>query len=480
MSDLNVTAPPFAPTSANASDPTACDGADASHPAPPEEKTKEEEKEEEGEGEGAVDVASVDPTLALTVDAAMRSARENCALVQALCSLLTSTRGRVAQLEARLASLELELEQQTGRRRSGSSESERSWERAGADAPPTTPASPPEPSPVASGFAWADDGDGDGDSLPPPPPAPAPAAPALAAPAAARRPPAPPSSSPRTLAPHRSHTPSPTPTAEARASFSSVVEGPRPPTPNDDDAFPKLGGNSRDDDGDDDEDEKSAPGDGDRDVAGDLDERNADDAGFYDERVRGYEPAHHAYASEPGYADDGSDSVDPRNPVVNIIRLPDAFVERYLWDLPRETSHANGGSDDDDRHDRYDGDEKSAPGDGNEDDRFPNGDRLDADGFRSVAGPHSRHSHHRRDRTRGEVFARACAALSLLCEAVGLGVPASVKVKIRRPARYQPPQTVAASTNGERRGERMKFHASVRFATWTHEGEFILCFRMGN
>ena len=166
--------------------------------------------------------------------------------------------------------------------------------------------------------------------------------------------------------------------------------------------------------------------------------------------------------------------------MVNIIRLPDAFVERYLWDLPRETSHANGGSDDDDRHDRYDGDEKSAPGDGNEDDRFPNGDRLDADGFRSVAGPHSRHSHHRRDRTRGEVFARACAALSLLCEAVGLGVPASVKVKIRRPARYQPPQTVAASTNGERRGERMKFHASVRFATWTHEGEFILCFRMGN
>ena len=93
----------------------------------------------EGEEEAALDVASVDPTLTLTVDAATRSARENCALVHALCSLLTSTRGRVAQLEARLASLQLELER-TGGRRSGSSESERSWERAGADAPPTTPA----------------------------------------------------------------------------------------------------------------------------------------------------------------------------------------------------------------------------------------------------------------------------------------------------------------------------------------------------
>ena len=443
MSDLNVTAPPFAPTSAKASDPAARDAADASHPAPPRvgapPEEKEKEKEEgagEGEEEAALDVASVDPTLTLTVDAATRSARENCALVHALCSLLTSTRGRVAQLEARLASLQLELER-TGGRRSGSSESERSWERAGADAPPTTPASPPEPSPVANGLAWADDDD---DSLPPPPLAPAPAAPV-----AARRPPAPPPSSPRTLAPHpRSHASSPTPTAEARASFSSVVEGPRAPTHDDDDAFPKLGA-ARDEDGD--GDVKSAPGDGDGD-GDDEDERDADDVGFYDERVRGYEPAH---------ADEGSDTIDPRNPVVNIIRLPDAFVERYLWDLPPATNFANG-SDDEQSHPDLTTAVSAVSAvsvvDGDEDVRTDvreKGD-LDDEGFRSVTGP----SHHRRDRTRGEVFARACAALSLLCEAVGIGVPAAVKVKIRR------------APVGHR--SRMKFHASVRFARWHHEG----------
>ena len=145
---------------------------------------------------------------------------------------------------------------------------------------PTTPASPPEPSPVASGFAWADDdGDDDDDDSPPLPPLAPAAAPAPAANPAdtTTTTPTPPSASPRTLAPHRSRTPSPPPAAEARASFSSVVEGPgRVPTPNDDD--------------DDDDD---------------------DDAGFYDEHVRGYEPARPV--PEPA-RDDGSDSVDPRNP----------------------------------------------------------------------------------------------------------------------------------------------------------------------
>ena len=234
------------------------------------------------------------------------------------------------------------------------------------------------------------------------------------------------------------------------------MEGPRAPTHDDDDAFPKLGA-AKDEDGD--GDVKSAPGDGDGD-GDDEDERDADDVGFYDERVRGYEPAH---------ADDGSDTIDPRNPVVNIIRLPDAFVERYLWDLPPATSFANG-SDDEQSHPDLTTAVSAVSAvsvvDGDEDVRTnvrEKGD-LDDEGFRSVTGP----SHHRRDRTRGEVFARACAALSLLCEAVGLGVPASVKVKIRRPARYVPPQQTAS--NGERRGERMRFHASVRFATWTHEG----------
>ena len=193
------------------------------------------------------------------------------------------------------------------------------------------------------------------------------------------------------------------------------------------------------------------------------DDDDDDNAGFYDEHVRGYEPARPV--PEPA-RDDGSDSVDPRNPVVNIIRLPDAFVERYLWDLPREypTSLA-GGSDDERSHPDHPAadDDDDADGDGDEDERETGARdvrekcRLDDEGFRSVAHRGAHRGAHRRDRTRGEVFARACAALSLLCEAVGIGVPAAVKVKIRQRSR-------------QFSGGRMKFHASVRFATWTHEG----------
>ena len=120
---------------------------------------------------------------------------------------------------------------------------------------------------------------------------------------------------------------------EARASFSAVVEGPRAPTPDSfPDSFPALGDAEEELDG-----EVNAYGETvstlgahhEPPVSTTDGEDDGSDSRFYDTRVRGYEQT--VYEDTE---DDGSDSIDPNNPVINVMRLPDAFVERHLWDLP--------------------------------------------------------------------------------------------------------------------------------------------------
>ena len=121
---------------------------------------------------------------------------------------------------------------------------------------------------------------------------------------------------------------------ESRASFSAVVEGPRAPTPDSfPDSFPALGDMHEEElDG-----EVNAYGETvstlgahhEPPVSTTDGEDDGSDSRFYDTRVRGYEQTVYEDAE-----DDGSDSIDPNNPVINVMRLPDAFVERHLWDLP--------------------------------------------------------------------------------------------------------------------------------------------------
>ena len=101
MSDLNVTAPPFAPPDSNRVDVPARDNHVAPHPPTPSTRDIEGVR-----GDDDFDVTVVDPALATTVDAATRAAKENYELVRALCQLLTSTRAQVARLERRLAQVE--------------------------------------------------------------------------------------------------------------------------------------------------------------------------------------------------------------------------------------------------------------------------------------------------------------------------------------------------------------------------------------
>ena len=91
MSDLNVTAPPFAPPDSNRVDVPARDNHVAPHPPTP---TRDIEGVR-GDDDSVYD----DPALATTVDAATRAAKENYELVRVLCQLLTSTRAQVARLK---------------------------------------------------------------------------------------------------------------------------------------------------------------------------------------------------------------------------------------------------------------------------------------------------------------------------------------------------------------------------------------------
>ena len=99
MSDLNVTAPPFAPPDSNRVDVPARDNHVAPHPPTPPTRDIEGVR---GDDDSVYD----DPALTTTVDAATRAAKENYELVRALCQLLTSTRAQVARLERRLAQVE--------------------------------------------------------------------------------------------------------------------------------------------------------------------------------------------------------------------------------------------------------------------------------------------------------------------------------------------------------------------------------------
>ena len=111
------------------------------------------------------------------------------------------------------------------------------------------------------------------------------------------------------------------------------MEGPRAPTPDSfPDSFPALGDAEEELDG-----EVNAYGETvstlgaphEPPVSTTEGEDDGSDSRFYDTRVRGYEET--VYEQNE---DDGSDSIDPSNPVINVMRLPDAFVERHLWDLP--------------------------------------------------------------------------------------------------------------------------------------------------
>ena len=90
LSDLNVTAPPFAPPDSNRVDVHARDNHVAPHPPTPSTRDIEGVR-----GDDDFDVSVVDPALATTVDAATRAANENYELVRVLCQLLTSTRAQV-------------------------------------------------------------------------------------------------------------------------------------------------------------------------------------------------------------------------------------------------------------------------------------------------------------------------------------------------------------------------------------------------
>ena len=223
---------------------------------------------------------------------------------------------------------------------------------------------------------------------------------------------------------------------EARASFSAVVEGPRAPTPDSfPDSFPALGDAEEELDG-----EVNAYGETvstlgahhEPPVSTADGEDDGSDSRFYDTRVRGYEQTVYEDAE-----DDGSDSIDPNNPVINVMRLPDAFVERHLWDLPELLTP----------HGRYplEYDDAVAQNPALEDgfqraSREPNDDRVnslnssDDDGFRKVRKPSSVATTKAKDaranhRSAGQIYARACDVLALLCEAVGLGVPSRVKIR---------------------------------------------------
>ena len=223
---------------------------------------------------------------------------------------------------------------------------------------------------------------------------------------------------------------------ESRASFSAVVEGPRAPTPDSfPDFFPALSDmNEEELDG-----EVNAYGETvstlgaphEPPVSTTDGEDDGSDSRFYDTRVRGYEQT--VYEENE---DDGSDSIDPNNPVINVMRLPDAFVERHLWDLPELLTP----------HGRYpleynDGVANPALEDGfQRASREPNDDRVnslnssDDDGFRKVRKPSSVATTKAKDaranhRSAGQIYARACDVLALLCEAVGLGVPSRVKIR---------------------------------------------------
>ena len=170
MSDLNVTAPPFAPPDSNRVDVPARDGHVAPHP--PTSSTRDIEGVR---GDDDFDVSVVDPALATTVDAATRTASENYELVRVLCQLLTSTRAQVARLERRLA----QVEAGGAKRKAPPGESSSSTVGRSEKPPvvvviapppppppptPTTPASTggesPTRSPVrrtASKFSWAED-----------------------------------------------------------------------------------------------------------------------------------------------------------------------------------------------------------------------------------------------------------------------------------------------------------------------------------
>lgn len=218
---------------------------------------------------------------------------------------------------------------------------------------------------------------------------------------------------------------------ESRASFSAVVEGPRAPTPDSfPDSFPALGDAEEELDG-----EVNAYGETvsnhEPPVSTTDGEDDGSDSRFYDTRVRGYEQTVYEDAE-----DDGSDSIDPNNPVINVMRLPDAFVERHLWDLPELLTP----------HGRYPLEYDDAVANPALEDGFqrasrePNDDRLshanssDDDGFRKVRKPSSVATTKAKDaranhRSAGQIYARACDVLALLCEAVGLGVPSRVKIR---------------------------------------------------
>ena len=224
---------------------------------------------------------------------------------------------------------------------------------------------------------------------------------------------------------------------ESRASFSAVVEGPRAPTPDSfPDSFPALGDAEEELDG-----EVNAYGETvstlgaphEPPVSTTDGEDDGSDSRFYDTRVRGYEQT--VYED----TDDGSDSIDPSNPVINVMRLPDAFVERHLWDLPELlTPHGRYPVEYDDGAVAH---ENPALEDGfQRASREPNDDRLshanssDDDGFRKVRKPSSVATTKAKDaranhRSAGQIYARACDVLALLCEAVGLGVPSRVKIR---------------------------------------------------
>ena len=219
---------------------------------------------------------------------------------------------------------------------------------------------------------------------------------------------------------------------EARASFSAVVEGPRAPTPDSfPDSFPALIDAEEELDG-----EVNAYGESvstlgahhEPPVSTTDGEDDGSDSRFYDTRVRGYEQTVYEDAE-----DDGSDSIDPNNPVINVMRLPDAFVERHLWDLPELlTPHGRYPLE-------YDGavaHENPALEDGfQRASREPNdANSSDDDGFRKVRKPSSVATTKAKDaranhRSAGQIYARACDVLALLCEAVGLGVPSRVKIR---------------------------------------------------
>jgi hypothetical protein len=165
MSDLNVTAPPFAPPDSNRVDVHARDNHVAPHPPTPSTRDIEGVR-----GDDDFDVSVVDPALATTVDAATRAAKENYELVRALCQLLTSTRAQVARLEHRLAQVEAGGAKRKAPPVPSSSSVQGRSEKPPVVvviAPPPTPTTPastggesPTRSPVrrtASKFSWAED-----------------------------------------------------------------------------------------------------------------------------------------------------------------------------------------------------------------------------------------------------------------------------------------------------------------------------------